>query len=138
MFNLQQATIDKFKAYMSKFTIATSIIALSVFVWSNSTFIGNATANAQTIKDVPLVVAISGAGIADQAEGTFDKAAGAVQRKAGEITGDTSAQFEGAIKQTKGEAKLNLGGVENKLDDAKDTVEEKSESIIDSVKDFFD
>ena len=138
MFNLQQATIDKFKAYTSKFTIAT-IVALSVFVWSNSAiFIGNATANAGTIKDLPFVVAVSGAGIADQAEGTLEKAAGSVQRKAGEITGDTSAQFEGAIKQTKGEAKLNLGGVENKLDDAKDTVEEKSESIIDSVKDFFD
>lgn len=139
MFNLQQTTIDKFKAYISKFTIATSIVALSVFVWSNSTiFSGNTAANAQTIKDLPFVVAVSGSGIADQAEGTLEKAAGAVQRKAGEITGDTSAQAEGIIKQTKGDAKLNLGSAENKLDDAKDAVEEKSESIIDSVKDFFD
>ena len=137
MFNLQQATIDKFKAYMSKFTIATSVVALSVFIWSNSA-IGNATANAETIKDLPFVVAVSGSGIADQAEGTLEKAAGAVQRKAGEMTGDTSAQAEGIIKQTKGEAKLNFGDAENKLDDAKDTVEQKSESIIDSVKDFFD
>lgn len=135
MFDLQQTT-DKLKAYMSKFTIAISI-ALSVFVWSNSTF-SNVTANAGTINNLPLVVAVSGSGIADQAEGTFDKVTGAVQRKAGEITGDTSAQFEGAIKQTKGEAKLNFGDAENKLDDAKDAVEEKSESIIDSVKDFFD
>ena len=137
MFNLQQAAIDKFKAYMSKFTIATTIVALSVFVWSNSVIPGNGTANAETIKDL-LVVAVSGSGIADQAEGTLEKAAGAVQRKAGEITGDTSAQAEGIIKQTKGEAKLNFGSAENKLDDAKDTVEQKSESIIDSVKDFFD
>ena len=138
MFDLQQAASDKFKAYMSKFTVAISIVALSVFVWSNSTiFTGNGIANAGTIKD-SLVVAVSGSGIADQAEGTFDKAAGAIQRKAGEITGDTSAQAEGIIKQTKGEAKLNFGSAENKLDDAKDTVEQKSESIIDSVKDFFD
>ena len=139
MFNLQQAAIGKFKAYMSKFTVAISIVALSVFAWSNSAiFTGNTTANAETIKDLPLVLAVSGSGIADQAEGTFDKAAGAVQRKAGEITDDTSAQAEGIIKQTKGDAKINLGGAENKLDDAKDTVEQKSESIIDSVKDFFD
>ena len=138
MFNLQQAKIDKIKVYMSKFTIATSIVILSVFVWSNSLiFTGNTIANAQTIK-VPFVVAVSGSGIADQAEGKLEKAAGAVQRKAGEITGDTSAQAEGIIKQTKGEAKLNFGSAENKLDDAKDTVEKKSESIIDSVKDFFD
>ena len=137
MFNLQQATIDRFKAYMSQLTIATSIVALSVFVWSNSV-IGNTTTHAETIKDLPFIVAVSGSGIADQAEGTVEKAAGAVQRKAGEITGDTSAQAEGIIKQTKGEAKLNFGSAENKLDDAKDTVEQKSESIIDSVKDFFD
>ena len=72
MFNLQQATIDKFKAYTSNFAIATSIVALSVFVWSNSTiFTGNVTANAGTIKDLPFVIAVSGSGVADQAEGTL-------------------------------------------------------------------
>ena len=136
MFNLQQTAIGKLKAYLSKCTIGISIVALSVFVWSNSGFsTDNIAANAETI-GVPSVVAT--AGVKDQVEGAVDKGVGTAKRAIGDMRDDPAQEMEGAIQQTKGGAKLNFGDAKNKLDSAEDTVENKSENIIDSVKDFFD
>jgi uncharacterized protein YjbJ (UPF0337 family) len=137
MFDLQQTAIAKLKAYTSKFTIVVSVVALSIFVWSNfGIATNNITANAETINDFPFVM--STAGIQDQVEGAVDKSVGTAKRAIGDMRDDPAQEMEGAIQQTKGGAKLNLGDAKNKLDSAEDTVENKTESIIDSVKDFFD
>lgn len=118
--------------YAGKLTIAVSAIALSIFVWSNPlTATSNTTANAETIGDLPFVVAISG--VSEQVEGKAQKDIGTVKRNIGKVTG----QAEGALDQAQGKAKQDIGTTKNKLDDAKDTVEDKSESLVDSVKDFF-
>ncbi len=131
-----QLSIGRLKAYAGKLTLAMSAIALSIFVWFGFASVTGLTANAETIGDLPLIVATSG--VSDQVEGTAEKGIGTIRRNLGDMTGDTSEQAEGAMQQAKGDAKQNLGTAKNKFDDAKDTVEDKSESIIDSVKNFFE
>ena len=125
MFDFKQTAIAKLKAYLSKFSIAVSIVALSIFVWSNfGITTNNMTANAETIEDLPFV--ISTAGVQDQVEGAVDKSVGTAKRAIGDMRDDPAQEMEGAIQQTKGGAKLNLGDAKNKLDSAEDTVENKT------------
>ncbi|HEY9767751.1 MAG TPA: CsbD family protein [Coleofasciculaceae cyanobacterium] len=130
-----QLLIGRLKAYAGKLTTAVSAIALSLFLWSGFAIATDLTANAETIQ-IPSVIATSG--VADQAEGTAQKGIGSFRRNLGDTTGDTSEEAKGGIEQAKGEAKQNIGTAKNKLDDAKNAAEEKSENIIDSVKNFFE
>lgn len=135
MFSSQPTLTSKlFKAYTGKLAVVVSALVLSAFVWLNpftATF--NNTANAETIDQLPFVI-VATSGITDQVEGSVQEGVGTVKRNVGKVTGQT----EGALDQAKGDVKQGVGTVKNKLDDAQDNVEDKSESFIDSVKDFFD
>ena len=112
-----------YKAYSKKILVAFLAIALTFFAWANLIFQVNVNANAATVE-----------GVKDQVEGKVKQDIGTVQRNLGKATGQT----EGALKQAKGKVKQDIGTTKNKLDNAGDKVEDTSESLIDSVKDFFD
>ncbi len=116
---------SRFKPYTSKMVALIVAIAVMIFAWSNL-FI-NINANAATLE-----------GVGNQVKGEVQKGIGTAQRNTGDLTDDSVGELKGAAKQAKGEVRQNVGTAQNKLDDAKDAVEDKSESLIDSVKDFFD
>ncbi len=128
--------IGKFKIYTSKLTIALSAIAFTIFIGFNSfTASANASANIETFNNPSSVLAATASGVADQVEGNMQKGMGTAKRRA---SSDIDNKAEGALNEAKGNVKQGIGTSKNKLDDAKDTVGDKSESFIDSVKDFFD
>ena len=98
-------------------------IAVCLFAWANLVLPTDISANAATAE-----------GVANQIEGKMEQGVGTAKRNLGKVTGQT----EGALEQAKGQVKEGIGTAENKLDDAQDNVEDTSESLIDSVKDFFD
>lgn len=127
-----EITIDSLlKMYVRKLAMGFMAIALTILAWANPFFYVNTNANAETLVDLPFVVAIEGIG--DKIEGKVEEDIGTVQRNVGKVAG----QSEGALKQAKGKAKQDIGEVKNKLDNAGDNAEDASESFVDSVKDFF-
>lgn len=134
MFNSQ--LFNRLKASAARLTVITSAIVLSIFMWSGFINLDNSVASAETIDDLPFIVATSG--IKDQVEGKIDEGIGTVKRATGDMTDNTTGEIKGAMQQGKGNTKQTLGSAKNKLDDAGDTVENKSENLIDSVKDFFE
>ncbi|WP_319423310.1 CsbD family protein [Pleurocapsa sp. FMAR1] len=130
-----QKMITKFKIYAGKLTIALSAIAFTIFVGFNSfTASANASVNIEAFNN-PSVLAATASGIGDRVEGSMQEGMGTVKRKA---SSDIDNKAEGALNEAKGNVKQGIGTAKNKLDDAKDTVGDKSESFVDSVKDFFD
>ena len=128
--------ISKFKIYAGKLTIALSAIAFTIFLGFNSfTASANASANIETFNNPSSVLATTASGVADQVEGNMQEGMGTVKRRA---SSDIDNKAEGALNEAKGNVKQGIGTTKNKLDDAKDTVGDKSESFVDSVKDFFD
>ena len=119
--------VSKFETYTTKIAILVSAIALMLFAWGNLFLNINISANAATLD-----------GISNQVEGKVQKDIGTVKRATSDLTGDYVGEVKGAAQQAKGKAKQDIGTTQNKLDDAKDAVENKSENLIDSVKDFFD
>ena len=118
---------SRFKPYTSKLLIIIATVAMIIFAWANLFINVNLDANAATLE-----------GIGNQIEGKAQKDIGTKGRAVGDILDDPSIEAKSAVQQTKGEVKQDFGAAQNKLNDAKDTVEDKSENIIDSVKDFFD
>ena len=118
---------SRFRPYLGKLGIMIAAIAIMIFAWANLFFSNHINAHAATMQ-----------GVSNQVEGQIDKSVGTVKRAAGDATDDYSTEMKGAAQQVKGDVKQGLGTAENKLDDAKDTAEDKSENLIDSVKDFFD
>lgn len=130
-----QLSLDKLKSVARKLTAIFSAIALSILMWSGSIIVtGTPAAQAETIKNIPLLAT---SGVKDRVEGTIDKGVGSVRRATGDMTDDPSQEAKGAFEQTKGDAKQNLGSAKGKLDRAGDKIEDKSENLLDSVKDFF-
>lgn len=78
-----------------------------------------------------------GAGTAKQIKGRAEADLGRVQRKVGEVTDDVSSQVEGATKQIQGRANEDIGRAQSAAESAADQIEDTGESLIDSVKDFF-
>ena len=124
MFN---STSSRFKPYLGKLGIIIAAIALMTFAWANLFFNANIDAHAATMQ-----------GVSNQVEGKVDKGIGTAKRAAGDATDNYSTEIKGAAQQVRGDVKQGLGTAENKLDDTKNAAEDKSESLIDSVKDFFD
>lgn len=121
------------KLYAGNLVTVACIAIVSIFVWTKPLISSQVTtAHADTISNLPFVVAV--AGVSEQVEGEVEKNVGKAQRNLGKVTGQT----EGALKQAKGEAKKNVGEVKQKLDQAQDEAEDASESFVESVKDFFD
>lgn len=119
--------ISKFEIYITKIAIIVSALALMFFAWGNLFLNFNISANAATLD-----------GISNQVEGKVQKDIGTVKRATSDLTGDYVGELKGAAQQAKGKAQQDIGTTQNKLDNTKDTVENKSENLIDSVEDFFD
>ena len=118
---------SRFRPYTSKLFILIATIAVMIFAWANLFVSINIDANAATLE-----------GIGNQIEGKAQKDFGTKGRAVGDILDDPSIEAKSAVQQAKGEVKKDLGTTQNKLGDAKDTIENKSEGLVDSVKDFFD
>lgn len=103
------------------------MIALVAFAWANIFFHSDLNAYAAT-----------GEGIGNQIQGKVDQGIGSFKRNLGDLTDDKSVEIKGGLQQTKGKATQALGTSENKLDEAKNAAQNKSESLIDSVKEFFE
>ncbi len=91
-------------------------------------------------------------GLKHQVEGAVEQGAGKVQQQVGQ----TTAQAEGLAREAKGKAKRDIGRVEsaaeslgnsaedmakdsrNSLNDIGDKVDETTNGIAESIKDFFD
>ncbi len=114
------------KMYARKMTIVFMAIALVILAWSNLFFQVNIDANAATME-----------GIGNQIEGKIQKDIGTKRRAVGDLLDNPTEEAKGALTQAKGKAKQDIGTTKNKLDDAQDAVEDTSENLVDSVKDFF-
>ncbi len=131
MFQITTTFPNLLKIYLGKLAILAIAISLVILAWANLFLHFNINANAATIQDLHLAVTVEGIG--DQIEGKAQQDIGTLQRNLGKVAGQT----EGAIKQAQGKAKQDIGTVKNQLDNAADNVEDASEGLIDTVKDFF-
>lgn len=124
------------------------------FAWSG-VFTGiNYTANAQglDIHSYPQVIAfgssdasnlkqkaksdfdaVAGAGSSDKLEGNVEQAIGSAQQNLGKVTG----QAKGVAKQVEGRAKQDIGRTKDAAQDVASDVEDKTDSAVDSIRDFF-
>lgn len=127
----QKTSKSLFRIYVGKLVIAFSAIAASILVWANPLMFVDTGANAETISNLPFVVAVQG--VPEQIQGKAEKDAGKMQRRLGKATGQT----EGALKQAKGEAEQNIGKAKSKVDKAKYKTKKGGKSLADSVKDLF-
>ncbi|MGV2829176.1 CsbD family protein [Myxosarcina sp. GI1(2024)] len=118
------------------------VTALAIFtaVLFNAFTVKTASVNAENI-NLPAIIAlenVSGEGVGDKVEGTMDKGVGTVQKNFGKATDRPGDVVEGTLKQTKGEAKQNMGEAKAQADMAQEKAENASESLLDSIKDFFE
>ena len=113
------------KSYVRKVAILIVAIAITIFAWANMYY--NLDANAATLD-----------GVSDQIEGKVTKDIGTKRRAVGDLLDNPSEEAKGAFTQAQGKAKQDLGTAKNKLDEAGDQIENTSEGLLDSVKDFFD
>ena len=113
------------KSYVRKVAILIVAIAITIFAWANMYY--NLDANAATLD-----------GVSDQIEGKVTKDIGTKRRAVGDLLDNPSEEAKGVFTQAQGKAKQDLGTAKNKLDEAGDQIENTSEGLLDSVKDFFD
>ena len=125
MYYNKQNISSLFETYTRRVLVVLIAIALTIFAWANLSF--NLDAHAATVE-----------GISNQIEGKVQKDIGTKRRAVGDILDNPTEQAKGALTQAKGKAKQDIGTTQNKLDEAGDKVENASESLIDSVKDFFE
>ena len=127
MLSSQVNIFSLIKAYARKLAIISMMIALVAFAWSNIFFHSDLNAYAATAE-----------GIGNQIQGKVDQDIGSLKRNTGDLTDDKSVEIKGGLQQAKGKATQALGTSENKLDEAKNAAQDQSESLIDSVKEFFE
>lgn len=126
MLSIQSVENSTFKTYLKQLSILLVTAALIVFAWANILFQADTCANAATLD-----------GVTDQIEGKVQEGFGTVERNKGDLLDNGEIEAKGGVNELKGNAKQGLGTAKNQLDDAANTAEEKSESLIDSVKDIF-
>lgn len=85
---------------------------------------------------------MAGEGTSDRLGGAVDGAVGTVKRKASEV-GDLDAdkaarKLDGATDELKGKVKRDVGRAKSAASDAGDDLENASEGIVDSIKEFFE
>ncbi|MGF1479329.1 MAG: CsbD family protein [Cyanophyceae cyanobacterium] len=120
--------------------LLTGVLLLMFTVAWTSNFGSMMNARAATIEDLPFVVAETNvleraaSGTGEQVEGGIDEAVGTVKRNVGQVSGQT----EGAAQQAKGKLKQGIGNAKEEAGAATAELENKSEGLVDSVKDFFD
>lgn len=115
------------RIYARKVVTIISVIALLIFTWANTFINANLDANAATLE-----------GVGNQLEGKVQKDIGTKRRGVGDLLDNPTEEAKGALTQAKGKVKQDIGTTQNKLDEAQDTLEDKSESLIDSVKEIFE
>lgn len=83
-----------------------------------------------------------GEGTSDKIEGAVDGAVGTLKRKAsdvGDLNVDKAARkLDGAADEAKGKVKRDVGRAKAAAAEANDDLEEASEGIVESIKEFFD
>ena len=119
-------------------SLAACGLMLVTCVWGTSAWLGVEGAIAapnETLQDKAEAVVDSIApGTAKQVEGKVQKDIGTVQR----ALGDGGDDLSGAAKQVAGRAKQDIGRTQSATADLREDAKEEAESLIDSVKDFFD
>jgi uncharacterized protein YjbJ (UPF0337 family) len=128
---LSQVTIPSLlKAYVRKLTIIFITTLLMVFAWANIFF---------DIDDIALNAhAATVEGMGNQTQGKVEKDLGNARYTIEDSTDDKSGEIKGRLQQAKGKVTQDIGTGKNKLDNVKNKAENKSKTLIDSVKDFFE
>lgn len=91
---------------------------------------------------------VAGSGTSDQLEGTVDGTVGKIKRSIGEVKGQLddslggqadsfSDRLEGRADELKGKAKRDIGRVKGAGADLADDADDAANSVVESVKDFF-
>ncbi|MEO0013982.1 MAG: CsbD-like [Cyanobacteriota bacterium] len=127
MLPIQVTMPSLLKIYVRKLSVVCLIMALVAFAWGNVFFHTDLNAYAATAE-----------GLNNQIQGKIEKDFGTARRNIGDLTDDDSEEINGGLQQAKGKVTQGVGAAQNKLDDTKNKAENKSESLIDSVKDFFE
>lgn len=86
---------------------------------------------------------VAGAGTSDQLEGAVDGAVGSVKRqinKAGEVlnTTDVTDRVDAATDELSGKVKRDVGRAKAAASDMGDEIEQSADSVVDSIREFFD
>ena len=139
MKNWRLSTKKRKKGRKLRLTIC--LLLFLSFAWIKTAFISMPSAKAETLDELPFVVALEsevvdkvlGAGTTDKIQGKVEQDIGTVERNLGEIKG----QAKGAAKQIEGRAKQDIGEVKSRMDEASSDLEEASESAMDAIKHFF-
>ena len=85
---------------------------------------------------------VAGEGTSDQLEGAVDGAIGSVKRSVSEV-GDldvdqAARKLDGATDELKGKVKRDIGRAKAATSEVGDDIEDASEGIVESIKEFFD
>lgn len=125
---LSQVTIPSLlKAYVSKLAIIFITTALVVFAWANIFFDIDLNAHAATVE-----------GMGNQTQGKVEKDLGNARYTIENSTEDKSGEIKGGLQQAESKVTQDMDTDKSKLDYANNKAENNSESLIDSVKDFFE
>ena len=81
---------------------------------------------------------MAGKGTVDEYTGAAKATAGKAQRGLGNATDDMGIQLDGAGKELKGKVQRDLGRAKGKAADLGEDIEDSADSVVDSIKDFFD
>jgi uncharacterized protein YjbJ (UPF0337 family) len=80
----------------------------------------------------------AGAGTSNRIKGRFQEGVGKVKEEAGDMVDSLQQQAEGMTEQMRGRAQRDLGRSQDALEEAGETAQDKSENLIESIKDYFD
>ncbi len=117
----------------------TALMLCAGFVLSSpqSALAGNRAANVVQNRAEQEFDRVAGAGTAEQIKGNAEEVQGRMQRQAGRVTNDMDSRVEGAAKQAQGRVTKDIGRTQSAAEDAANRVEDASDNLVDSVKDFF-
>ena len=122
---------------------AVCLMMVTALVWSGS-WVGSANAvgsekAGEIVQDraATELDRTVGSGTADRIEGAARQAKGKVQRNFGDTTDDLGNRVEGAGSELKGKVQRDVGRAKSGASDMGDDLEDAADSVVDSVKDFF-
>lgn len=80
---------------------------------------------------------VAGSGTADRLEGAARETKGKVKRNLGDAADDLGTSLDGASSELKGKVQRDVGKAKSKASNVGDDLEDAADSVVDSVKDFF-
>ncbi|MGC1309213.1 MAG: hypothetical protein WA885_18480 [Phormidesmis sp.] len=126
---------------------AVCLLMVALSVWGGAWVPAAAAVGSQEAADVMNARAaaeldrVAGAGTSDQVSGTVDSTVGKAKRAVGGMDDgldSATKRLDGATDQVQGKVKRDVGRAKSKASEVGDDLEDTSEGIVESIKDFFD